>query len=173
MRPSTFIGFAFTALLTSACVDLSSESSQAAEGNFDRDECKIEGSEIGREGAKLVLGARTVTFRDWVKKPGSNGEYLGFSVALHGTSSVSYVVKAATKTYASSTKTWLHPGGNSANAISNVDFCGECEDGSCGPDAGNPDEDCNGTCPPPPPTTDCDDGGDGCPTQPSPDGPLT
>lgn len=50
--------------------------------------CKIEGSQIGREGLVMRLGDRTVTFHDWVDKTGSNGEYVGFSISITGAASL-------------------------------------------------------------------------------------
>ena len=155
MRIVAFIA----AIGLTGCSSLSD--SQSRLGQQDQDSCKIEGSSIGHEGLILNLGSRAVRFHDWVPKTGSPGEYVGFSITLSGTSSIGYVVKAATQTYPSGALTWLHPDGQSGHGISNVDFCENCEDGSC--DGGGEEEcecDENGeNCTEPP--GDDDDGGDG------------
>jgi hypothetical protein len=94
--------------------------------------CEIEGSAIGHEGFLLTLGPKAVRFSDWVEKPGAANEYVGFTISIAGATSVSYVVKSSTETFPSSEKTWLHSNAPYGTAISNVDLCGECEDGSCG-----------------------------------------
>jgi hypothetical protein len=143
---------------------------EAGDGAFDRDDCKIEGEQIGEEGAILRLGPKTVTFHDWVQKSGE-GEYVGFTISVTGASSVGYVVKTGGDLWPSSATTWLHPAGpegmNKAPGISNVDVCEECEDGSCG-DGGDGGGEGSGSggggdCTEP---TGCDGGGSG-------DGPLT
>jgi hypothetical protein len=107
-------------------------------GDVDRDECKIEGSEIGREGAVLQLGAKTVTFGSWVQKSDSPGDYVGFSVTVTGGTSVSYVVKAGGERHPSTATTWMHPagpdGGPDAPGISHVDMC---DDSDAGDDDGD------------------------------------
>jgi hypothetical protein len=141
--------------LTTACVDLSGTSSnvEGADQAGDTDECKIEGSQIGRENLVMDLGNKTVTFTDWVAKPGSPGEYNGFTITVDGASSISYIVKAGTQRFASTTMSWTHPSGLAANAISNVDFC-EGDDG--GGDGGGDDGGGDGCI------EGCDDGsGDG------------
>lgn len=147
--------FVSLSLTSFGCVDLGESSSKVGEsddGAFDRDACKIEGSQIGREGATLRLGPKTVTFHDWVRKAGEN-EYVGFSITVTGADSVGYVVKASGELHHSTALTWLHPagpdGGSKAPGISNVDVCEECEDGSC--DGGDGCSDPDG----------CPDGGDG------------
>ena len=95
-------------------------------GEFDRDDCKIEGSDIGVEGLVLDLGRISVTFDQWVAKDGEPGEYVGFSISVSGADRVGYVVKASGETYHSEGGTWVHPngtGGPDAPGISNVDFC--------------------------------------------------
>lgn len=133
-----------------ACVDLSGSSSnvegQDESGDFDTDDCKIEGSQIGQDGLVLRLGPKSVTFTDWVTKPGEPNEYMGFSMTISGAESVSYIVKAGGERYPSTAATWSHPLGMTANAISNVDVCEECTDGSCDDGGGDGGE----------------DGGDGC-----------
>jgi hypothetical protein len=145
------------AVLSVGCVsmtDSDSESSASENGggdsggtsvcSGDRDACKIEGSQIGVEGLELVLDHGTVTFHDWVPKPDSPGEYIGFSLTFEGMSAARYVVKSGTGRYPSTSTTWLHPG-DDCKGISNVDFGDDDPDG--GGDGGG----------------DCD-GGDGCPT---------
>ena len=151
-------------ILMTACIDLSGSSSNVegeeeggGDSGGDTDACKIEGSQIGRENLVMRLGAKTVTFKDWVTKPGEPNEYMGFSITLGGASSVGYVVKAGTAKYPSTTMTWSHPGGLAANAISNVDFCEECADGSCdGGDGGGGGDDGGDGC-----IEGCDDGSGG------------
>lgn len=172
------LGLLALALTTIACLDASdaSRSSLAGEGEetgtgeFDRDDCKIEGSQIGREGGELQLGGTTVTFHDWVTKHGEPNEYVGFSITVRGASGISYVVKAGGELHPASSATWLHPAGvdgaDQAPAISNVDFCEQCDDGGCDP---SPD-------PEPTPDPSPDDPGctnpDGCPDPDSGDGPV-
>ena len=121
-------------------------------GEIDKDECKIEGSQIGRDGAVIYLGSKTVRFGNWVPKSGSPGEYVGFSLTLSGGSSVSYVVKASGELHPSTATTWIHPagpnGGSKAPGISNVDFCDDPDAGG-----GGGGDDGGGDC----------NGGDGCP----------
>lgn len=137
--------------------DDTDEGGDDTNGAIDRDECKIEGGQLGQEGAILRLGPKTVTFHDWVLKTGE-GEYVGFSISVSGASSVGYVVKTGGERWPSTATTWLHPAGpdgmSDAPAISNIDFCEECEDGSC--DGGGGDG--GGDCPEP---GGCDDGGGG------------
>jgi hypothetical protein len=156
------------ALCLSGCIAMLGDSTAKVEGDesFDTDECKIEDSQIGQEGYVMRLGERRVTFQDWVSKPGEANEYMGFSLVIDGTSSVGYIVKAGGERYPSRATTWSHPQGLTANAISHVDVCEECSDGSCdGGDDGDGDGDGDGggddTC------IECPDGGDGG------DGPLT
>jgi hypothetical protein len=112
----------------------------------DRDDCKVENSAIGQVGAQVTTGGVTVTFEEWTAKPGSPGEYLGFRIsATVPVGNLSYTVKAGTATYQGLGATWFHPGGEGANAISNVDFCdpdgGGGDDGT-GDDGGG-DDSCN------------------------------
>jgi hypothetical protein len=98
----------------------------ASGGEFDRDNCKIEGSDIGVEGLVVKLGRASVTFDQWVAKDGESGEYVGFSFSVSGADRVGYIVKAGGESYHSEDNTWQHPngsGGSEASAISNVDFC--------------------------------------------------
>ena len=124
----------FLALLATSCATLADQASRVGEDDG-TDECKIEGDDIGNDGVVLRLGARTVTFHDWVSKTGEPNEYVGFTISLTGTNSVGYVVKAGTDRFPSRELTWMHPagadGGATANGISNVDVCEECTDGSC------------------------------------------
>jgi hypothetical protein len=148
-----------------------SESNVEGDERFDTDECKIEGEQIGQDGYVMRLGDRRVTFSDWVEKPGEANEYMGFSLTITGASSVGYIVKAGTERYPSSATTWSHPQGLEANAISNVDVCEECTDGSCddgGGDGGGGDDGGDGCieCPD-------DGGGSGSGSGSGSDGPLT
>lgn len=157
--------FVSLSLSSAGCVDLGESSARVGEGGdeggaFDRDACKIEGSQIGREGVTVSLGSKLVTIHDWVGKTGESGEYVGFSMTVDGAASVGYVVKASGELHHSTALTWLHPagadGGDKAPGISNVDFCEECTDGSCGGgDDGGDGEGCSDPdgCP--------DGGGDG------------
>lgn len=139
-------------ILLVGCIDLSGNSSKIEGdddgGGGDSDECKIEGSQIGSDGVVVRLGPKSVTFHDWVTKDGSPGEYMGFSLTVGGADSVGYVVKAGTERFSSRTTTWSGEG-LTMHAISNVDMCEECTDGSCdGGDGG--DDGC---------IEGCDDGG--------------
>ena len=129
------------------CVDGASSDSSASETaasacSGDRDACKIEGSQIGREGLVLQLDGGSVTFRDWVAKPGSPGEYIGFTLELDGVSSVRYVVKAGTGRFESTTTVWKHEG-DDCKGISNVDF-GDADPGDGGGDTPTTDDDGDG-----------------------------
>ena len=85
-------------LTLSACFANLGGSSSNVEGDeeFDTDECKIEGEQIGQDGYVMRLGAKRVTFNDWVEKPGEANEYMGFTLSISGASSVGYIVKAGT-----------------------------------------------------------------------------
>lgn len=109
---------------TGALTGNSSGTEQA--GEFDHDACKIEGSDIGREGVVVALGRISVTVHDWVSKDGESDEYIGFSLSVSGADSVGYIVKASGESYHSEDSTWMHPngtGGSEVPGISNVDFC--------------------------------------------------
>jgi hypothetical protein len=164
---------AFTSV---GCIDSFGSNSREVEGeedqedgDIDRDDCKIEGDAIGQEGVILRLGAKTVTFSDWVAKSDSPGEYIGFSLSLEGADTISYVVKTGGELHPSTSLVWAHPNGDAGDqtpGISNVDHCEECEDGSCGePPCENPDG-CDGgdepTCENP----------DGCPDPGEGSGPI-
>lgn len=146
---SIIVGSVASLVLTTGCLGLSDSQNQSevGGGTASDDGCKIEGSQIGREGQELHLGSTTVTFHDWIAKPGEPGEYLGFSLTIAGAPYDHFVVKAGTQKFIGDGEGWMHPAGASGNgaAISNVDFC-ECE-------------------PPAPPACDnpdgCDDGGGG------------
>lgn len=129
-------------LLTACTGAESGDLSQRNEGHGgDEDcECKIEGEAIGRVGAYVNIGGEIYSFESWQPKPGSAGEYIGFTLSANA-ASAEYVVKAATESYAGSGTSWTHPDGDGAHAISNVDFC---ED----PPPDDP--------PPPPPSPDID-----------------
>jgi hypothetical protein len=113
-----------TATFLAGCIDDTSSSQQRDDVDSpDDDHCKIEGSEVGRVGATVEAAAGgTVTFLDWIPKPGSPGEYVGF-VLSSDASAISYLVKAGTARYHSTGTSWLHPDGDRGHAISNVDFC--------------------------------------------------
>lgn len=94
-------------------------------GHGDRDDCKIEGEDIGRD-VVVELGSVSVTFGDWVVKEDSPGEYIGFTMTLEGAEGISYRVKAGGEVFADTALTWVHPAGTSgpdASGISNVDMC--------------------------------------------------
>lgn len=127
-------------------------------GDFDQDECKIEGSALGAVGAQVNTRRGVVTFTAWEPKAGSNGEFIGFAISLEGQSDVSYVVKAGTELFASTDLIFSHPNGDqgsSAKGISNVDFC-EDPPGDEDPPGGGGGEDpyCNDP-------DGCDGGGGG------------
>lgn len=114
------------------------------DGEYDNDDCKIEGGDIGVVGLELGLGPKRVTFEDWVAKADSPGEYVGFVISVSGADSVRYIVKAGGELHADDVSSWIHPNGDTgseAPAISNVDFCEECEDGSCDGGGGDGGED--------------------------------
>lgn len=123
------------------------ESDEADDGaELDRDDCKIEDADIGVEDLVLTVGDIEVTFFDWIQKDGEPGEYVGFSVAISGADSLSYVVKAGGERFESDADSWLHPngtGGPEASAISHVDFCdglGDPGDGEPAPEEPAPEE---------------------------------
>lgn len=104
----------------------------------DRDDCKIEGSDIGREGAVVQLDQGTATFVDWIPKAGSPDEYIGFSVILDGTAGdVPFGVKSGQEVHQASGTFWRHAGSD-CFGISNVDFGGVYDDGD-GTGCDNPD----------------------------------
>jgi hypothetical protein len=125
LTKSFLVGLAFSA----GCMmgeDTSALNGNSAGGEFDRDNCKIEGSDIGVEGLVVKLGRASVTFDQWVSKDGDSGEYVGFSLSVSGADRVGYIVKAGGERYHSEDRTWQHPngaGGSEASAISHVDFC--------------------------------------------------
>lgn len=125
---SIVVGTIAVTTLTAGCLSLS-DSQSGVEGESTEtsnlEECKIEGSQIGREGVALQLGATRVTFHDWIAKPDSEGEYVGFSISIDGDPYEHFLVKAGTKKYIVDSTSWMHPDGARAHAISNVDFC-EC-----------------------------------------------
>lgn len=128
LTKSLFVGFVCSAgcMMGEGTGALNGSSSGNEAGEFDRDNCKIEGSDIGVEGLVLDLGRVSVTFDQWVSKDGESGEYVGFSISVSGADRVGYIVKASGESYHSEDSTWLHPngtGGSEAPAISNVDFC--------------------------------------------------
>jgi hypothetical protein len=126
------------AILLSGCVAGFGDTDSSVEGQELAEGCKIEGSQIGREGVVLTHKSRTVTFRNWIGKTGSQGEYVGFTLELGGTSSISYNVKASTNVYPATATTWISPygtgGGSTSPGISNVALC-DC-DCPCGEGTG-------------------------------------
>jgi hypothetical protein len=144
-----------------------------ADGDQDRDDCKIENEDIGVIGVVVDVGGTRVTFVDWIAKDGEAGEFIGFVVSVEG-GELHYRVKAGGESYNDTATTWMHPngtGGPEVSAISNVDMCppddgdgGEGGDPGDGGEAGDPgdggqceaDSDCgtgelceNGSCQPP------------------------
>ncbi len=134
------------AILLGGCLPGLGDAQSTVKGeDGDNANCKIEGSQIGREGVSLAHGTRTVTFRKWVDKAGTSNEFVGFTLEVENATSLSYRVKAGTQVHASTATTWLHPygasGGSGSPGISNVQFCDcECEcDGADGGDDGGGD----------------------------------
>ncbi len=153
---STFthaLALTLAGILSTGCVTEafdSDESASEASGDepgddreYDRDDCKIEGAQIGVVGLELRLGDVTVVFDSWTAKAGEPNEFMGFSFHTTGRS-VGYVVKAGGDRYHSTDESWVHPDGTQGpvSAISNVDFCEECEEpGGCEPgDPNDPDD---------------------------------
>jgi hypothetical protein len=124
------------ALLFGACAADSDPNARLGHPDDEHDgECKIEGSDIGRDGASVTVGGETIVFSQWVPKQGSNGEYVGFTLSV---GNAHYKVKAGTDVYLGYGATWMHPYGDDgpdAHAISNVDFCDEPPE-ECDYDAG-------------------------------------
>jgi hypothetical protein len=118
------------------------------DGHGDRDDCKIEGEDIGRD-VVVELGSVSVTFGDWVAKEDSPGEYVGFTMAVEGADGIAYRVKAGGEVFDDTALTWIHPAGTSgpeASGISNVDMCDDEDDdggdhGDDGGDAGDGGDD--------------------------------
>jgi hypothetical protein len=145
----------FVGLLASGCVTMTGSDSSSVDDDGDpgerascsgdRDACKIEGSQIGQEGLVLALDSGSVTFHDWVGKPDSPGEYIGFSLTVEGDRAIRYFVKSGTGIYPSTTLTWMHPGSD-CKGISNVDFPDDDTDPCDNPD-GCPDDDDGGDGP--------------------------
>jgi hypothetical protein len=128
MRYSLLLAFLLGGCLLPGSGDTQSA---VAEGKdtADLSSCQLAASQIGKEGTTLEHGKRIVTFHNWIPKSGSSGEYVGFSLTVEGSNTVSYIVKESTSSYASTAKTWISPSGTSgstAPAISNVQFC-DCD----------------------------------------------
>src|SRR5688572_4814958 len=111
------ITIGFAALLGTGCFASSSDDSAiGASGpsscTGDADACKIEGSDIGREGVMIRLDHGTATFVDWIPKAGSsNGEFVGFSIVLEGaTQELHFAVKSGTEVHYASGDFWKHSG---------------------------------------------------------------
>lgn len=123
----------FVVVVASGCSPSVTESKNDLEGAAAHvsDCCKLEGSEIGREDVLVRLGSKTVLVNEWVPKSDSPGEFVGFTITLGGGDAIHYVVKAAGEKYPSSALEWMHPngpdGGSASPGVSNVDFCGECD----------------------------------------------
>ncbi len=147
-KPTGMKTFALALVLSlaTACIGIDSGRSNSGSDDddddgdgYDQDDCKIEGSAIGVVGLELSLGDVTVVFDSWTPKSDSPGEFAGFSFHTSG-GTVGYLVKTGTERWHSTDTTWQHPNGLSGPevpAISNVDYCEECEDGDCD------DGDCN------------------------------
>jgi hypothetical protein len=137
MRTKVSLSLAFfaAAVLAAGCTaaddDLGSKSDDVDQPGDDDDddddecECKIEGAAIGVVGYVVHVDGETYVFEDWIPKPDSPGEFVGF-VLSENAGSLSYVVKAGTNSYPGSGVEWMHPAGEDnpdANGISNVDLC--------------------------------------------------
>jgi hypothetical protein len=136
---TTFVGIVALTLAT-GCVDLGSSKSNVESGSDDSDtssaddSCKTEGSNVGTEGQILRFGSNTVTFHDWIQKTGEGG-FVGFSITVTGATSLGYIVKTGEGEFHSTALSWEDPDGpdgkDKSPAISHVDFCENCTDGSC------------------------------------------
>jgi hypothetical protein len=136
MRP-ILVGTLFYLALTSGCTTLSdSQTHDEIYGEaFHADSCTVDGEVIGRNGYVLDLGTANVTFTNWVPKPGSTGQFIGFTATVGGgPSQLVYKVEAGDVKYISDDTTWLDPTRGS-NPVTGVDFC-ECD---------NPDPDGDGS----------------------------
>jgi hypothetical protein len=118
------------ALAASGCVGFG-QTEQRDDVYLDRDECKVEGSDIGRVGATAQVGSLTVRFEEWIPKLDSPGEYVGFRLSSNA-GSLTYLVKTGGEHHTATGTSWVHPGGNQGPGvpgISHVDFCeSECVD---------------------------------------------
>lgn len=131
------LAIGFVLVLGVGCVSSSETDSSLSGGvlgpaschSEDRDDCKIEGADIGREGAMVVLDRGTATFVDWIPKAGSPGEYIGFSLVLDGTTGdVPFAIKAGGEVHQATGTFWKHVGAE-CSGISNVDFGNEVDGG--------------------------------------------
>lgn len=119
------IGFA--ALIGTGCVASSADDSAiGASGPSSctgaADACKIEGSDIGREGVTIRLDHGTATFVDWIPKAGAPNEFVGFSIVLEGaTQELHFAVKSGTELHYGSGDFWRHTGAD-CQGISHVDL---------------------------------------------------
>jgi len=125
MRYSLLLAFLLGGCLLPGSSDTASAVAEGTD-TADLSSCALASSQIGKEGATLEHGKRIVTFHNWVPKSGSPGQYVGFSLTVEGSSSVSYIVKSSTVSYASTAKTWVAPSATSTPGISNVQFC-DCD----------------------------------------------
>lgn len=142
------ITIGLAALIGTGCVSTSDDDSAIGAAGpssctGDRDACKIEGSDIGREGVTIKLDHGTATFVDWIPKAGSPGEFVGFSIVLEGaTQELHFAVKAGNEVHHASGDFWKHTGSD-CHGISNVDLGeGVATDDPTGGDGGgcdNPD----------------------------------
>lgn len=130
---SIVVGSVFSLALTAGCTSLSDSEARSGIGNSDQEDCKIEGSQIGKVGLVLEHDGVAVTFTSWQAKPGEPNEFIGFTYTLSGASSVVYTVKAGTQKHTGDTSTYVVPG---THAISNVDFCDCPDDGDGGSGSG-------------------------------------
>lgn len=69
---------AFLAVFTAFILIAASPAPRAEALPILASDCKLEGSAIGVEGATVVINGITVTFSNWIKKDGSNNEYVVF-----------------------------------------------------------------------------------------------
>src|SRR5687767_1867690 len=72
----------FSLTLVAGCTDSGTDDvSQRNDVDEEECECKIEGADIGRVGAAVKPpGHTTIRFQSWIAKPGSPGEYIGFTL---------------------------------------------------------------------------------------------
>jgi hypothetical protein len=110
------------------------------DGEWDRDDCKIEDENLGRTDLTLTLAGVQVTVSNWVEKDDSPGEYIGFTLDGVG-DDFGYTVKAGTDRYDGEGANWDHPNGTTGpqvHAISHIDFCDNCVPGEpCGAGGGD------------------------------------
>ena len=135
MRTTIWMSLSAALLLGGCAADSDASQALGVRGGEGDEECKIEGSDIGRVGASVTVGGETITFDSWEPRAGSPGEYIGFTIS---STREHYKVKAATDVYLGYGDSWTHPYGDDGHAISNVDFCDEPPE-ECDYDAGVPE----------------------------------